>query len=342
MNAPKPPVPPPGIPDDDQDRLVIVHQGALGDLMLALPAFDGLARLQPSRRLDFWGRPNLLALLATKSYLGEVRSCDGGQLLAFFQEETWQQAMIPDFFLGTAAVFLFGQEQSRTLARRLQQRLNAPVVWIKSFPDPAQLLPVSRFLVDQVRTAGWPISHDWPQLTPADDEIQPVREWFRQEGWEGGKTPVLIHPGSGGPLKAWPLQRWWHLIHSLLHEARVAVILVLGPADDAAKPLAAAVKSMGAHLATDISLPRLAALASQCRLLIGNDSGVTHLAAALGTPTIAIFGPTCSQVWAPRGTHVQVIQSHWEASESLVFYPAMTPEPVDEAVQTAVARILGN
>jgi heptosyltransferase III len=320
----------------------MVHQGALGDLMLALPVFDGLARLQPSRRLDFWGRPNLLALLATKSYLGEVRSCDGGQLLAFFQEETWQQAMIPDFFLGTAAVFLFGQEQSRTLARRLRQRLNAPVVWIKSFPDPAQQLPVSQFLVDQVRTAGWPISHDWPQLAAAGDEIQAVKGWFLQEGWEGGKSPVLIHPGSGGPLKVWPLQRWWHLIHSLLHEARVAVILVLGPADDAAKPLAAAVKSMGAHLATDISLPRLAALASQCRLLIGNDSGVTHLAAALGTPTIAIFGPTCSQVWAPRGTHVQVIQSHWEASESLVFHPAMTPEPVEEAVQTAVARILGN
>ena len=342
MNAPKQSVPRPSIPDDGQDRLVIVHQGALGDLVLALPVFDGLARLRPNRRLDFWGRPNLLALLATKPYLGEVRSCDGGQLVAFFQDETWQQAVIPDFFLGTAAVFLFGQEQSRTLATRLQQRLNAPVVWIRSFPEPAQQLPVSRFLVDQVRAAGWPISHDWPQLAPADDQIQSVKEWFRHEGWLHGKTPVLIHPGSGGSFKVWPLQRWWHLIHTLLHDARVAVILVLGPADEAARPLAEAAKSMGAHLATDISLPRLAALASQCRMLIGNDSGVTHLAAALGTPTIAIFGPTCGQVWAPRGSHVQVIQSHWEASESLAFHPAMAPEPVEEAVQTAVERVVCN
>jgi len=55
-----------------------------------------------------------------------------------------------------------------------------------------------------------------------------------------------------------------------------------------------------------LDLPLLAAVLSQCSLFIGNDSGITHLAAALGVPTIALFGPTDPYVWGPRGTKVYI------------------------------------
>ncbi len=328
------------IPHDSRDRLAISHQGALGDLLLSLPLFDGLARLTENRRIDFWGRPELLALLATKAYLGRIRSCDSGELTAFFHDELWRQAKVPLFFQEAAALFIIGQEQSRILAERLQHRLTAPVIWIQSFPRGGPPIAVGKYLVDQVRAAGWPIDNSLPQLVPRDDEVQSVRAWFHEEGWTHDRAPVLIHPGSGGLAKIWPLQRWWLLIQWLLNEAVVPVLVLVGPADQIAWPLAKSAKTMGAHLITDVSLPRLAAVISQCRLFVGNDSGVTHLAAALGVPTVAIFGPTCPEVWAPRGPHVQVIESHWQPSETLSFQPEISPGLVEPSALTAVARVL--
>jgi heptosyltransferase III len=330
----------PDIPRDSRDRLVIFHQGALGDLLLSLPLFDGLARLTTNQRIDFWGRPELLSLLATKAYFGRIGSCDSGELADFFHDELWRQAQVPLFFQEAASLFIFGQDQSRTLAERMRHRLAAPVIWVRSFPRGGRPVAVGAYLVDQVRAAGWPIDHSLPQLVPQDDEVQSVRIWYCQEGWEHGRSPVLIHPGSGSLAKIWPLQRWWCLIQWLLNQAGVPVLLLVGPADQITWPLAESAKTMGAHLITDVPLPRLAAIISQCRLFVGNDSGVTHLAAALGVPTVAIFGPTCPEVWAPRGPRVEVIESLWKPSEALSFPSKIPPQAVEPSVLTAVVRVL--
>jgi ADP-heptose:LPS heptosyltransferase len=63
-----------------------------------------------------------------------------------------------------------------------------------------------------------------------------------------------------------------------------------------------------------LELPLLAAILSQCHLFIGNDSGITHLAAALGVPTIALFGPTDPYVWGPRGKKVFIARENLKGS----------------------------
>jgi len=327
-----------GPPYPSRPRLVIVHQGALGDLMLALPVLDGLAQLIPDVRLDFWGRPHLLALLAAKPYLGRVRSCEGSELAPFLLDDAWQQALVPAFFREADGLVIFGQERSRGMAKRLQQRLTCQVLWIRSFPDPAQRISVGESLVYQVRAAGWPIDPGLPMLNPLDEDIKVVTDWFQIEGWGRDRTPVMLHPGSGGRHKIWPLQRWWHLIQWLMGDCGVPVLLSLGPADEVVWPLAASAERAGAHLISGVSLPRLAALISRCRLFVGNDSGVTHLAAAVGVPTIAIFGPTSPDVWAPHGKNVQVIQSRWKDSEAFAFNPETTTLALRGRVQASVER----
>jgi heptosyltransferase-3 len=316
----------------------MVHQGALGDLMLALPVLDGLAQLIPNVCLDFWGRPHLLALLAAKPYLGRIRSCEGSELAPFLLDDGWQQALVPAFFREADGLLIFGQERSRGMAERLRQRLTCQVLWIRSFPDPAQRISVGESLVYQMRAAGWPIDPGPPRLNPLDGEIQVVTDWFQKEGWGRDRIPVMLHPGSGGRHKIWPLQRWWHLIQWLMGDCGVPVLLSLGPADEVVLPLAASAERAGAHLISDVSLPRLAALISRCRLFVGNDSGVTHLAAALGVPTIAIFGPTSPDVWAPRGKNVQVIQSGWNDSEAFAFDPETSTLALRGQVRASVEQ----
>lgn len=104
---------------------------------------------------------------------------------------------------------------------------------------------------------------------------------------------AVIQPFSGSPKKNWPLEKFRSLAARL--ERVMPVHWCSGPDDP---PLSGAVQFD--------DLYELACWLSRARLYVGNDSGITHLAAATGTPVLALFGPTDPAVWAPRGPHVRV------------------------------------
>jgi ADP-heptose:LPS heptosyltransferase len=85
------------------------------------------------------------------------------------------------------------------------------------------------------------------------------------------------------------------------------VVLIEGPADADAVSCVLSLLETEPPVARDWSLPRLAAVMVEAALFLGNDSGLTHLAAGVGAPTIALFGPTDPIVWAPLGPRVLVI-----------------------------------
>jgi heptosyltransferase III len=105
---------------------------------------------------------------------------------------------------------------------------------------------------------------------------------------------AVIQPFSGSPRKNWPLENFRKLAAGL--EDTMPVRWCAGPDDP---PLDGAVRFD--------DLYDLACWLARARLYVGNDSGITHLAAAVGTPVLALFGPTDPAVWAPRGPHVQVV-----------------------------------
>src|ERR1035437_9107333 len=104
---------------------------------------------------------------------------------------------------------------------------------------------------------------------------------------------AVIHPFSGSARKNWPLEKFRALAKKL---ERVMPVRWCTGEDD--PPLPGAVRID--------DLYELACWLAKARVFIGNDSGITHLAAAVGTPVLALFGPTDPEVWAPRGQHVRV------------------------------------
>jgi heptosyltransferase III len=104
---------------------------------------------------------------------------------------------------------------------------------------------------------------------------------------------IVIHPFSGSPRKNWPLENFRALAEQLAHDS--PVFWCRGSEDP---PLPGAVEI---H-----DLYQLACWLAKAKLYFGNDSGVTHLAAAVGTPVLALFGPSDPAVWAPRGPQVQI------------------------------------
>jgi hypothetical protein len=138
-----------------------------------------------------------------------------------------------------------------------------------------------------------------PTLVPSEDEQ-------RRADVIAAQLPrgfLALHPGSGSPAKNWPAARFADLARS---SGGARWLLVRGPADAAAAALLETVP--GGCVARDLPPRVLAALLARAGAYVGNDSGVTHLAAASGAPTIALFGPTDPRVWAPLGPRVEVIR----------------------------------
>jgi ADP-heptose:LPS heptosyltransferase len=115
------------------------------------------------------------------------------------------------------------------------------------------------------------------------------------------RAPVILHPGSGSPRKCWPPDRFAALAHQLLEDHHRVVVLE-GPADQQAqKALLARAPDLPVLRKQDLStVAGILAIAAIC---VANDSGIGHLSAALGTPTVSVFGPTDPGVWRPLGNH---------------------------------------
>jgi len=126
--------------------------------------------------------------------------------------------------------------------------------------------------------------------------------YLNQVGMSGGVTPyiacppgdeefVVIHPFASDPRKRWPIEKFREVARQLKMQTHWCA----GPEE----PLDGAVRID--------DLYELGCWLARARLYIGNDSGISHLAAAVGTPSIVLFGPTDPAIWAPRGMHVRVL-----------------------------------
>lgn len=112
-----------------------------------------------------------------------------------------------------------------------------------------------------------------------------------------GEPQVLVHPGSGGLEKCWPVANFERLAATL--RATCDVRFVLGPAELDRTPQIETRLAATAPVLIPASVSELADCLSQADLSIGNDAGPAHLAALLDTPTLTVFGPTSATVWAP-------------------------------------------
>jgi len=164
----------------------------------------------------------------------------------------------------------------------------------------------------------------------------------------GGPPLVLLHPGARYWFKAWPAERFAELADRL-NKVLGCRVLVGGDASDrgVAEVIRRRARSAPTVVAGRTTLLQLAALLKHCTLFIGNDNGPMHIAAALGTPVVALFGPSDPAVWGPRGGRAEVLYKGLDCRQC--FHPTckrgeescMNQISVDE-VFAAARQLLGN
>jgi hypothetical protein len=122
---------------------------------------------------------------------------------------------------------------------------------------------------------------------------------------------VLMHPGAGSPQKRWPIANFLELAGVLRRRCNWPAVFIIGPAEQEQFSLSdMAMLQKAGPVLTSPPLSILAGLAAGAKAMIGNDSGPTHLAAAIGLPTAVFFGPTRAENFAPLGRGVTVIPAN--------------------------------
>jgi hypothetical protein len=164
-----------------------------------------------------------------------------------------------------------------------------------------------------------------PPIEPSPEETAAARQWIV-------RLPprfVAVHPGSGSLSKNWPAERFGDVVAALAGSS--PWLLVVGPADS---ELSAPLMGRSGVVAALGLPPRvLGAILSRAGVFIGNDSGVSHLAAAFGAPTLALFGPTDPAVWSPVGPSTSVLRSPTRSMADLD--PATVLERAAELLESA-------
>jgi len=291
--------------------ILVIHQGALGDFILALPALETLRKAFPHAKSVIMGYPRILELVEKRFYAEEILSIDQKGMATFFVREGTLDFTLSQFFKTFDLIVVFGKDGEGTVIRNLKRVCQGQILHINSFPPWDEKVHLTDHLLKQFAQVGLPTSGQNPRLHLKESDREWAKDFWRSQGviLEERSKVIVLHPGSGSKKKVWPLERFLNLAQTLQDHLGSRILIVLGPAEG--PEVQKAFQEMGPPspiLAKGLTLLQLASVMEGSRFFIGNDSGISHMAAALGLPTIVIFGPTDQRVWSPRGEKTFVVR----------------------------------
>src|SRR4030042_235353 len=290
--------------------ILVIHQGALGDFILALPALEILHHAFTHARSVIMGYPRILELVEKRFYAEEVLSIDQRGMASFFVREGVLDFSLSQYFGTFDLIIVFGKEGEGTVVGNLRRVCQGRILHINSFPPWDEKIHFTDHLLKQFGRYGFPVSGSIPRLQLKESDQGWAGDFWKSKGMtpEERSKVIILHPGSGSKKKVWPLDRFLNLAHTLQDRLDSRILIVLGPAEGTAGQKA--VEGIGPPrpiLAKGLTLLQLASVMEGCWFFVGNDSGISHMAAALGLPTVVIFGPTDQRVWSPRGEKTFVV-----------------------------------
>jgi len=291
--------------------ILVIHQGALGDFILALPALETLRKAFPHAKSAIMGYPRILELVEKRFYAEEILSIDQKGMATFFVREGSLDFTLSQFFNTFDLIVVFGKDGEGAVIKNLRRVCQGRILHINSFPPWDEKVHLTDHLLKQFAQHGFPASELNPKLHLEESDREWARDFWKSKGvsMEERSKVIVLHPGSGSKKKVWPLERFLNLAHTLQGHLGSKILIVLGPAEGPeAQEAFEGMRSTEFILVKGLRLLQLASVMEGCWFFIGNDSGISHMAAALGLPTIVIFGPTDQSVWSPRGEKTFVVQ----------------------------------
>ncbi len=283
--------------------ILVLRPGAIGDAILAFPVLKALREQYDGTRITFVSNPQVLPLAEAFGVAEQTFDFQNIQWSELFSSSGIRTSSMRTLLAQTDLTICWMRDPDGIIEHNLETSGVKHCIIAPGRPSAGAGIHIVDYLA---RTIGLPnvgaqfiVPLSWGLLNSSFKDTT-------------AKWPVAIHPGSGSAEKCWPAPRFAEVIKRLW-EQNYSILVLAGPADteridDLLKQLSYPPPSEIFKLLTHAPLLEVAHQLQQCRCYLGNDSGITHLAAMLGVPTVAIFGPTDPKIWHPVGPFVKVIQ----------------------------------
>lgn len=299
------------------ENALILFPGALGDFVCFLPALAGL-RARHAGRIFLLAQPALLELVAHDDL--ETASIDRREIADLFVEHAPLAPATRELFGGFGVAYSWTGFGNAEFARRLTLATGGRV----------NVYPFRGMRAGEHAAAYYQRCANLRSAPPA--RIARDMQWladFETRHHLGNRRLFVLHSGSGSPQKNWrgfaDVARYW------LDHFDDAVISLRGPAEVEAK----APPEPGTLSIDGLTLPQVTALLGRSDLYLGNDSGGSHLAGAVGASGVVVFGPTDPTTWAPQGRALRVIRAPAPCAHcgpDVLCVHRLSPEAVIEAL----------
>jgi len=286
-------------------RILVLRGGAIGDLIVTLPALGALRRAFPRATIELLGHPSRAILAQHPRYVDRINDLERWDVYRLFTQHATVSEALATFLSSWELLLSYLPTPDATFATNLRRYCQGEVRTWQPHPPPGG--HIAEHLLQPVTPWGHQPCDTCPQVY-----LDPAAQQAAARFWQAAGLPdqgvVAFHPGSGGAYKLWPAAGWSQVMAWAAQQG-IPGLLISGPAEQGHNaPL-----THPAHLppwprAENLPLPHLAALLARCQIMLGHDSGITHLAAAVGTTTLALFGPTDPLVWGPRGHRAYVLR----------------------------------
>jgi len=329
-------------------RILVIKLRAIGDVLLSTVVLDNLRRGFPTAEIHFLTEPAASGLLKYHPAVDQVQVFDrrrmsGVDLIGAVRRQRYN-----------LVVDLFGNPRTALVTRlsgaehRVGYRFRGRTYAYNHGVEPrGDRVHNTEFNLDALVAIGLPIHTSVPRIILGPEDRSRAGEFLATVVPTGGPL-VAINAGGGWYTKRWGGERFASLADLLItrHEARI--LILWGPGERSeAEGIAGFMRNRGT-LPPETSLLQLAGLLEQCALLVTNDSGPMHIAAAMGTPVLAIFGPTNPLLQGPIGNNHRVVRR--EGLDCLgcnftscpIGHPCMQDLSVDSVYEIARTMLAGN
>ncbi len=285
-------------------NVFVIHPGGLGDVLLAVPTLQVIRSRYPKHDLVLLAGTEVGRLLQQCGVVDRFLPMESGHLATLFIGPPQLSPAIAEILKRCDLAVGWLSDSDGALLGTLREG-GVPYAIVEAPMSGIRRHQSERFLASVERVVG--ADHEGPViLTLPESFLQNSLANLKRVGLEEGMDYVVCHPGSGSLHKCVSADRWLDILRGCQNRGFLPFIIV-GPADEKA------VQTLGEEglkkvlIVRPQSLGVLAGILAQARAYIGHDSGVTHLSALLGIPTVAMFGPTDPVQWAPRGPYVSVV-----------------------------------
>jgi predicted lipopolysaccharide heptosyltransferase III len=307
---------------DQVERVLIIRLRSIGDTVLTTPSLFALKRFLPNASIDILLEDWVAPLLADHPHVDNVLTVAKGSTASrarmVHQLRNRKYDVVYNFHGGTTATILARASgaphrvgyASYQYSRLLNHAAPSPLeLWSRERVHSAE---------QQLALLGWtgvPVSDRPPtHLAVSPVAASSVSQRLESAGVDQ-KSYAVIHPAAAFDTKQWAADKFAGVVDELDSRRLVAVVLTTQKESATGNEISRLASTQVINLA-DLSLPEVTALLSRARLFVGNDSGIAHMAAAVSTPSVVIFGSSNRAHWSP-----------WAQIASEVVYEEMDCQP---------------